>query len=33
MGGDRPEEWRGFHHRALAELVAAIEAELTEVTT
>jgi len=33
MKNDRPEEWEAFHHRALAELVAAIEAELTEVTT
>jgi hypothetical protein len=30
MKGDRPEEWCGFHRRALAELIAAIEAELTE---
>ena len=30
MTSDRPEEWRAFHHRALAELIAAIEAELTE---
>ena len=30
MKSDRPEEWAAFHHRALAELIAAVEAELTE---
>ena len=30
MKGSRPEEWRGHHQRALAELVDAIESELAE---
>lgn len=30
MQGERPEAWCAHHHRALAELVAAIEAELAE---